>query len=237
MAENNVRTLKVCSQQRSSKVTWNYTWNLTLLKSPGNLHLTLHLHYTFYSTIKNFSACCNTSRGIKLAASQADCLCSASSLAIKRHDLCCTTALHVDGQMQICLNFKYMKLMHWIKLLFPVAFATPYKLAKCRSENPLLKRHRTIKNSSKGLSFRRHPILVVGKFSLLSNSELQNSSATSELILERMFSQFLPGFKKFKNTYQSGIIENTSKKLTSTLDLKWSRENKWEDLVSWCCSF
>lgn len=98
--------------------------------------------------------------------------------------------------------------------------ATPYKLAKCHSENPLLKRHRTIKNSSKGLSFRPHPILVVGTFSLLSNSELQNSSGKSELILEQMFSHFLPGFKKFKNTYQSGIIGNTSKKLTSTLDLK-----------------
>ena len=122
--------------------------------------------------------------------------------------------------MQICLNFKYMKLMHWIKLLLTVTCATPYKLAKCYSENPLLKRHRTIKNSSKGLSFRWHPILVVSTFSLLSNSELQNSSATSELILERMFSQFLPGFKKVKNTYQSGIIGNTSKKLTSTLDLK-----------------
>lgn len=88
-----------------------------------------------------------------------------------------------------------------------------------------------IQNSSKGISFWRHPILVVGTFSLLSNSELQNSSGKSELILERMFSQFLPGFKKFKNTYQSGIIGNTSKKLTSTLDLKWSRENKWEDIV------
>ena len=43
--------------QRS--LTWNYTWNLTLLKSPGNLHLTLQLHYTFHSTIENFSACCN----------------------------------------------------------------------------------------------------------------------------------------------------------------------------------
>ena len=26
----NVRTLRVCLQQKSSKVTWNYTWNLTL---------------------------------------------------------------------------------------------------------------------------------------------------------------------------------------------------------------
>ena len=26
----NVQTLRVCLQQRSSKVTWNYTWNLTL---------------------------------------------------------------------------------------------------------------------------------------------------------------------------------------------------------------
>ena len=99
------------------------------------------------------------------------------------------------------------------KFLLTVACTTPYKLAKCRSEKPLLKRHRTIKNSSKGLSFRQHPILVVGTFSLLSNSELQNSSGTSELILERMFPQiFLPGLKKFKNTYQSGIIGNTSEK-------------------------
>ena len=54
-----------------------------LLKSSGNL--TLHyvaLHYTFHTTIENFSACCNTSRGIKLAASQASRLRSACSLAI-----------------------------------------------------------------------------------------------------------------------------------------------------------
>ena len=50
-------------------------------KSPGNLHLTLHLHYTFHSTIENFSACCNTS----LAASQVDRLRSAHSLAIIVH--------------------------------------------------------------------------------------------------------------------------------------------------------
>ena len=37
---------------------------------------------TAYSTIKNFSACHNTLRGIKLATSQANCLCSACSLAI-----------------------------------------------------------------------------------------------------------------------------------------------------------
>ena len=37
---------------------------------------------TPYSTIKNFSACHNTLRGIKLATSQADRLCSACSLAI-----------------------------------------------------------------------------------------------------------------------------------------------------------
>ena len=40
------------------------------------------LHYTFHSTIVNFSACCNTSRGIKLAASRADRLRSACSLVI-----------------------------------------------------------------------------------------------------------------------------------------------------------
>ena len=148
--------------------------------------------------MEKFYACCNTSCGIKLAASQADHLSLACSLAAKRHNLCCTTALHVHGQMQICLNFKYMKLMHWIKLLLTVACATPYKLAKCRSENLLLKRHRTIKNSSKGLSLWRHLILVVGTFSLLSDSELQNSSGTSELILERMFSQSSPGFKNSK---------------------------------------
>ena len=89
-------------QQRSSKVTWNYTWNLTLLTSPGNLHLTLHLHYTFYSTIENFSACCNTSRGIKLVASQADRLRSAYSLAINISNSCflldicsCTGSLRI----------------------------------------------------------------------------------------------------------------------------------------------
>ena len=67
---------------RSSKVTWNYMWNITPLKSPGNLHLTLHLHYTFHSMIEDFSASCNTLRAIKLAASQANRLCSACLLPI-----------------------------------------------------------------------------------------------------------------------------------------------------------
>ena len=61
----------------------NTSFHWSLLKSPGNL--TLHyvaLHYTFHTTIENFSACCNTSRGIKLAASQAWRLRSACSLAI-----------------------------------------------------------------------------------------------------------------------------------------------------------
>ena len=35
------------------------------------LNLQGTFHYTFHSTIKNFSACCNTSRAIKMAASQA----------------------------------------------------------------------------------------------------------------------------------------------------------------------
>ena len=35
--KTNVRTLRVCLQQSSSKVTWNYTWNLTL---GGWIHIT-----------------------------------------------------------------------------------------------------------------------------------------------------------------------------------------------------
>ena len=61
----------------------NTRFHCYLLKSPGNL--TLHyvaLPYNFDTTIENFSACCNTSRGIKLAASQASRLRSACSLAI-----------------------------------------------------------------------------------------------------------------------------------------------------------
>ena len=40
------------------------------------------LHYTFHSMIEDFSASCNTLRGIKLAASQANRLCSACLLPI-----------------------------------------------------------------------------------------------------------------------------------------------------------
>ena len=57
------------------------------LKFRGNLHLTLHSHYTFHSTIENFSACCNPSRGVKLAASQADRLRSACLLATTKPKL------------------------------------------------------------------------------------------------------------------------------------------------------
>ena len=79
VAENG-RTLKVSLQQRSSKVTWNYTWNLTPLKSPWNLRLTLRFSQhdrEFFCLLQYF-----ISRGIKLAASQADRLRSACSLAI-----------------------------------------------------------------------------------------------------------------------------------------------------------
>ena len=40
----NVRTLRVCLQQRSSKVTWNYTWNLTLRRW---IHVDLFSLYVF----------------------------------------------------------------------------------------------------------------------------------------------------------------------------------------------
>ena len=44
----NVRTLRVCLQQRSSKVTWNYTWNLTLRRWIWRGGLTDgFLHYRF----------------------------------------------------------------------------------------------------------------------------------------------------------------------------------------------
>ena len=65
----------------------NTRFHWSLLKSPGNL--TLHyvaLHYTFHTAIENFSACCNTFRGIKLAASQASRFRSACSLAMISDD-------------------------------------------------------------------------------------------------------------------------------------------------------
>ena len=110
----------VYNKGHQSHVKLQVKSNATKISRESTPYITLTL-YTFYSTIKNFSACCNTSRGIKLAASQADRLRLDCSLAIKRHDLCCRTALHVDSQMQICLNFKYMKLMPRIKLLLTVA--------------------------------------------------------------------------------------------------------------------
>ena len=71
-ASGQLSAITICSQRAS------LTHAQTL-----PLAVTLHLHYTFNSTIKNFSACCNTSRGIKLAVSEADRLRSACSLAIK----------------------------------------------------------------------------------------------------------------------------------------------------------
>ena len=81
---NNMYKLASCSSYKYSSVAENNVWIeglfttmvikshvklhmkswLMLLKSPGNLNLTLHLHYTFHSTIENFSACCNTSREV-----------------------------------------------------------------------------------------------------------------------------------------------------------------------------
>ena len=58
----------------------NTRFQWSVLKSPWNP--TLQLHYTFHSTIENFSACCNTSRGIKLSASQTSRFRAACSLAI-----------------------------------------------------------------------------------------------------------------------------------------------------------
>ena len=76
----------------------NTRFHWSLLKSPGNLTLQyVALHCTFYSTIENCSACCTTSRGIKLAASQALLLRSACSLPIKQ------VSLYQEGL--ICLRF------------------------------------------------------------------------------------------------------------------------------------
>ena len=85
-SEHKIISSRSCHASLSNDITHQNTrshW--FLLKSPGNL--TLHyvaLHYTFHTTIENFSACCNTSRGIKLAASQASHLLSACSLTINR---------------------------------------------------------------------------------------------------------------------------------------------------------
>ena len=135
MAENSVRTLKVCLQQRSSKVTWNYTWNQTLVTSPWNLHLTLHLHYTFHSTIENFSACYNTSSGIKLAASKADRLRSACSLAINSSNSCflldicgCTGSLRIWP----CFKRKYFHIRSRIKRN-AILWCSCFRLAKFRA--------------------------------------------------------------------------------------------------------
>ena len=62
----------------------NTRFHWSLLNLQGTLHYTnVVLHYSFHSTIENFSACCTTSRGIKLAASQASRIHSACSLAIR----------------------------------------------------------------------------------------------------------------------------------------------------------
>ena len=69
----------------SNDITHQNTWfQWSPLKSLGNLTLHyIHLHYTFHSRIKNFSACCSTSCGIKLAPSQASRLRWACLLEIK----------------------------------------------------------------------------------------------------------------------------------------------------------
>ena len=52
----NVRTLLVCLQQKSSKVTWNYTWNLTLrrwilLGSTVSLQMKFYRHETTHHAV------------------------------------------------------------------------------------------------------------------------------------------------------------------------------------------
>ena len=51
----NVRTLRVCLQQKSSKVTWNYTWNLTLRR-----WILLRFHCKFADEVlqaRDYSSC------------------------------------------------------------------------------------------------------------------------------------------------------------------------------------
>ena len=55
---------------------------LSLVPSKISRESYIKLTFTFHSTIENFSACCNTWRGIKLTASQTLRLRSACSLAI-----------------------------------------------------------------------------------------------------------------------------------------------------------
>ena len=77
MAENNVRTLKVrlfTTKVIKSHVKLHVKSNATKIPRESTPYITL--------TLQIFSACCNTSRGIKLTASQADRLRSACSLAI-----------------------------------------------------------------------------------------------------------------------------------------------------------
>ena len=59
-SENKIINSRARRERLSNDITHqNKRFHWSLLKSPGNLHLTLHLHYTFHSTIDNFSACCN----------------------------------------------------------------------------------------------------------------------------------------------------------------------------------
>ena len=70
MAENNVRTLKVrlfTTKVIKSHVKLEVKSNATKIPRESTPYITL---FSSSSTIENFSACCNTSRGIKLAAPQ-----------------------------------------------------------------------------------------------------------------------------------------------------------------------
>ena len=80
MAENIVRTL-FTTKVIKSHVKLHMKSDTAKIPRESTPYITLKLHFSQHD--REFSACCNTSCGIKLAASQADRLRSACSLAIK----------------------------------------------------------------------------------------------------------------------------------------------------------
>ena len=82
----------------------------------------------------------------------------------------------LSGQMLRWPNFKYRKLIQDMQILLIVDTCTLNLWAKSSSNNPSLILIRTIKNSSRVLSFRRLPGLFPRLISLVGNAGNSNSS-------------------------------------------------------------
>ena len=114
------------------------------------------------------------------------------------------------GQMFIWPSFKYIKLIHVIKIRLIVDSETWKRCAKCSSANPRLSLHIAAKNSSIGLKDLDLPLFLISS----SFSPSYTAADTFKFNFETQYDIFcpsFPGFKYLKTASMYPSLENQYK--------------------------